>query len=82
MATILLLHTNLVKRLDMKYYILKKLLIPFMVVRMYLSFSLLISVDSFFSDSHHKNMITSDLQLIKNKKTRKLLTKGLNIREP
>ena len=50
-----------------------------MVMRVYLSVSMLISVTMLilpFFDSHYKHIITEDLQIIKNEKTRKLLIKG------
>ena len=37
--------------------------------------------DSFFCNSHHKHIITGDLQIIENKRLRKFLTKGPNYRE-
>ena len=38
--------------------------------------------DSFFCDSHHQHIITEYLRITKNKKSRKLLTKGPNYRKP
>ena len=50
--------------------------------QIHLSFSLKTgqcdSTGSFFCNLHHKNIITGDLGIIKNKKLRKLITEGTN----
>ena len=84
MTTIRLLYTNLVKGLEIKYQITKKLSIPFMLMRMYLPVSILINVTVlilFFCDFHEKNVITEDLQITKNTKLRRLIIKGLKYKQ-